>query len=86
MTGPSPNKNEWGCWHSVPFCHFLLCRGEFHFDVVGNFEPKKITSNYNTLVKSMFLTMESLMFPWQCITMLFTNKKACSQTSLECAH
>jgi len=33
------------------FCHFLLSRGEFHFDVVGNFEPKKITPNCNTLAK-----------------------------------
>ena len=24
------------------FCHFLLYRGEFYFDGVGNFEPKKI--------------------------------------------
>jgi len=33
------------------FCHFLLRRGEFFFDVVGNFEPKKITPNCNALAK-----------------------------------
>jgi len=75
MTGPSPNKNEWG----------LLCRREFHFDVVGNFEPKKITPNCYTLAKSIIsylgVSYLSFLFPWQCIT----NKKACSDVIGVCA-
>jgi len=35
------------------FYHLLLWRGEFYFDVVGNFEPKKITPNCNALAKSV---------------------------------
>ena len=35
------------------FCHFLLWGGEFCFDIVGNFEPKKITPNCNALAKSI---------------------------------
>ena len=32
---------------------FIIYEAEFHFDVVGNFEPKKITPNCNTLAKSI---------------------------------
>jgi len=35
------------------FCHLLLWRGEFCFDAVVNFEPKKITPNCNALAKSI---------------------------------
>ena len=31
----------------------LFRSGEFYFDVVGNFEPKKITPNCNALAKSV---------------------------------
>ena len=41
------------------FCHFLLWRGEFYVYVVGKFEPKKITTNWQ---KRLFLTLESLNF------------------------
>jgi len=46
------------------FYHSFLRRGEFYFDVVGNFEPKKITPNCNALAKSIisYLTFESLPF------------------------
>ena len=42
------------------FYHLLLWMGEYYFDVVGKFEPKKITQNYNALAK--FLILESLNF------------------------
>ena len=35
------------------FCNFLLWRREFCFDVVGNFELKKMTPNCNALAKSI---------------------------------
>jgi len=35
------------------FYNLLLWRGEFYFDVVGNFEPKKITPNCNALAVSI---------------------------------
>ena len=38
MTYVTKWKMNEGCWHIVRhFCHFLLWRGEFCFDVVGNF-------------------------------------------------
>jgi len=35
------------------FCHFLLCRGEVYVDLVGDFDPKKMTPNFNALAKSI---------------------------------
>ena len=97
MTLTSPNEK----WMRVAdivrcFCHFLLWRGEFCFDVVGNFKPKKITPNCNALAKSIikfyFLPLSLLLllvftfvFSWQCKTMLFTNKKTCSDAIGSCA-
>ena len=64
------------------FCHFLLWRRYFCFDVVGNFELKKITPNCNALAKSiisyLWVSYYTFVFSWQCSTMLFTNKKTCS--------
>ena len=40
-----------GCWHSKTFYHFLLWRREFCFEVMGNFELKKMTPNCNALAK-----------------------------------
>jgi len=54
MTGPSPNNTLLRVADTVcRFYHVLLCRGEFHFDGVGKFEPKKLTPNCNTLAKSI---------------------------------
>jgi len=61
------------------FCHFLLWRREFCFDVVGNFGLKKITPNCNALAKSiisyLWVSYYTFVFSWQCKTMLFTHKK-----------
>ena len=43
----------WVSWHSKKFLLLLLWSGEFYFNVVGNFELKKITSNFNALAKSI---------------------------------
>ena len=51
-----------------------------HFDVVGKFELKKITPNYNALANYF-----QFVFSWQCVTMLFTKKQH-AMTSLERAH
>jgi len=89
MTLTSPNEQ----WMRVAdivrrFCHFLLWRGEFCFDVVGNFEHKKITPNYNALAKSiisyLWVSYFTFVFSWQCKTMLLTKKHAV--TSSERAH
>jgi len=45
-------------------CHFLLERGAFYFDGVGNFEPKKITRNYNALAKSIISYLSVSYFPF----------------------
>ena len=83
MTLASPNEK----WIRVAdivrqFCHFLLWRREFCFNVVGNFELKKLTPNCNVLAKSiisyLWVSYYTFVFSWQCKTMLFTNKKACS--------
>ena len=80
MTLSSPNEK----WMRVAdmvrrFCHFLSWWGEFCFNVVGNFEPKKITPNWNALAKSiisyLWVSYFTFVFSWQCKTMLFTHKK-----------
>jgi len=56
---------------------------------VGNFEPKKITPNCNALAKSiisyLWVSYFTFVFSWQCKTMLFTNKKTCSDVIGACA-
>ena len=90
MTLTSPNE-KWMRFADIlrHFCHFLLWWGEFCFDVVGNFEPKKITPNCNALAKSIISYLWgsyfTFVFSWQCKTMLFTNKKACSDVIGACA-
>jgi len=85
----SPNE-KWMRFADIVrrFCHFLLWRGEFSFDVVGNFEHKKITSNCNALAKSiisyLWVSYFTFVFSWQCKSMLFTNKKACSDVIGAC--
>ena len=73
-------KMNEGCWHSKTFCHFLLWRREFCFDVVGNFELKKMTPNCIALAKSitsyLWVSYYTFVFSLQCKTMLFTNKKS----------
>ena len=90
MTPTSPNEK----WMRVAdivrrFCHFLLWWGEFCFDVVGNFEPKKITPNCIALAKSimsyLWVSCFTFVFSRQCKTMLSTNKKH-AVTSSERAH
>ena len=67
-----------GCWHSKTFCHFLLWRREFCFDVVCNFELKKMTPNCNALAKSiisyLWVSYYEFVFSWQCKTMSLTKK------------
>ena len=89
MTLTSPNE-KWMRFADIVrrFCHFLLWRGEFCFDVVGNFGPKKMTPNCNALAKSiisyLWVSYFTFVFSWQCKTMLFTNKKACSDVIRAC--
>ena len=90
MTLTSPNEKRIRVADIVRrFCHFLLWRGEFCFDVVGHFQPKKITPNCNALAKSiisyLWVSYYTFVFSWQCKTMLFTHKKH-AVTSSECAH
>ena len=71
------------------FCHFLLWRREFCFDVVGNFELKKMTPNCNALAKLiisyLWVYNYTFVFSWQCKTMIFTNKKTCNDVIRACA-
>ena len=88
MTLTSPNE-KWMRFADIVrcFCHFLLWRGTFCFDVVGNVELKKMTPNCNDLAKSIISYLwvsYFIFFSWQCKTMLFTNKKACSDVIGEC--
>ena len=85
ITLGSPNKK----WMRVAdivrrFCHFLLWRREFCFDVV-----KKMTPNCNALAKLiisyLWVSYYTFVFSWQCRTMIFTNKKACSDVIRACA-
>ena len=76
MTLTSPNE-KWMRFADI-VRRFLLWRGEFCFDVVGNFGPKKMTPNCNALAKSIVLLWVSyftFVFSWQCKTMLFTKKQ-----------
>ena len=90
ITLASPNEK----WMRVAdivrrFCHFLLWKREFCFDVVGNFELKKMTPNCNALAKSIISYLwdsyYTFVFSWKCKTILFTNKKACSDVIGACA-
>ena len=90
MTFASPNEK----WMRVAdivrrFCNFLLWRRAFCFDVVGNFELKKMTPNCNALAKSiisyLWVSHYTFFFSWQCKTMLFSNKKTCSDVIGACA-
>ena len=90
MTVTSPNQKWMRVVDTVRrFYHFLLWRGEVYVDLVGNFDPKKMTPNFNVLAKSIisYLGVSSFpfVFSWQCINMLFTSKNACSD-SMERAH
>ena len=90
MTLKSPNENWMRVADTVRgFCNFLLWRGEFCFDVVGKFELKKITPNCNALAKSIIsypsVSYFTFVFSWQCKTMIFTNKNACSGVIGACA-
>ena len=90
MTLASPNEKCMRVTDIVRrFCHFLLWRREFCFDVVGNFELKKMTLNCNALANSiisyLWVSYFTFVFSWQCITMLFTNKKTCSDVIGVCA-
>ena len=89
ITLASPNEK----WMRVAdivirFCYFLLWRREFCFDVVGNFELKKMTPNYNALAKLiisyLWVSYYTFVFSWQCRTML-CRKKACSDVIGACA-
>ena len=44
------------------FHHSLLRRGEFYLDVVGNFEPKKITPSAMHWQNRLFLTLPLSLF------------------------
>ena len=93
MTLTSANKNEFIRLVATirRFWLFLLWSREFPFNVVGNFEPKKITSNFNALAKSIIIhyflswsRLLSICFSWQCKTMLIT-KTTCSDVIGACA-
>jgi len=61
------------------FYHFLLWREEFLFDVVGNFELKKLLQTAMHCENRLFLTLESLTFNLFFLdSVQHTNKKACS--------
>ena len=59
MTVTSPNETWIRVVDTVRrFCHFLLWRGEVYVDLMGNFDPKKMTPNFNALTKiDYFLPM-----------------------------
>ena len=81
--------NEYeGCWHNKTFfCNFLVWRGEFYFDVVGNLEPKKITPNCNALAKSIISYLWVSYFPFfDSVKPCYLQTKKHAVTSLERAH
>ena len=86
MTLTSPNEK----WMRVAdivrhFCHFLLWRGEFCFDIEGNFEFW-ITPNWQNW---LFLTFESLtlhLFFLDSVIQCYLHKKKHAVTSSERAH
>jgi len=47
---------------------------------VGNFDPKKMTPNFNALEELLIsyrrVSYFQFVFSWQCISMLFTSKNA----------
>ena len=51
-----------GCWNST--VKKVLWKGEIYFDVVGNFDPKKITPSCNTLAKSINSYLGDSYFPF----------------------
>ena len=86
-----------GCWLSVKSpkpkwmrvadavrqCyHLLLWRVEFHFDVVGNFEPKKITPNCNALAKTIIYY---IVVSWFKFVFLDSVKLCCLQKTATCS-
>ena len=76
VTSPKPK------WMSVAdtvrrFYHLILWKGEFYFDVVGNFEPKKISPNYNALAKSIISYIYVSLFQF---VFLDSVKLCCLQT------
>ena len=81
-------------WMSVAdivrrFCHLLLWRGEFCFDVVGNFEPKKMTPNCNALAKSIisYLWVSYFTFVFlDSVKQCYLQTKQYALTSSERAH
>ena len=79
-----------GCWHSKTFCHFLLWRREFCFDVAGNFELKKMTPNCMYWQNWLFLTFESLtihlLYFLDSVKQCYLQTKKHAVTSSERAH
>jgi len=45
------------------FCHFLLWRGDYVY-LVGNFDPKEMTPNFNALAKSIISYLGVSYFPF----------------------
>ena len=91
MTLASPNEK----WMRVAdivrrFCHFLLWRREFCFDVVGNFELKKMAPNCNALAKSiisyLWVSYYTFVFSWQCKKQCYLQTNKHAVTSSERAH
>ena len=71
------------------FCHFLLWRGEV--DLVSNFDPKKMTLNYNALAKSIISYLGvSFYFPFVFFLTVYNyviyRQKLHAVMSLERAH
>ena len=96
IQNPEAHRPKWKHKHINTWClmHTQHTKGnkwrrEFCFDVVGNFEPKKITPNCNALAKSiisyLWVSYYTFVFSWQCKTTLFTNKKTCSDIIGACA-
>ena len=75
-----------GCWHNKTSGHFLLWKGEFYFDVVGNFESKKITPICNALAKSIISYLGVSYFPFIFLVnvlLCYLQAKMHAVTSLE---
>ena len=71
------------------FYNLLLWRGEFYFDVVGNFEPTKIIPNCNALAKSIISYLGVSYFPFNFLDSelpCYLQTKKHAMTSLERAH
>mgnify|MGYP006890292575 FL=1 len=92
MTLASPNKK----WMRVAdiiisktFLSFSIMKERILFDVVGNFELKRMTPNCYALAKSiisyLWVSYYTFVLSWQCKTMLFTNRKTCSDVIGACA-